>query len=373
MKKIFISLMLISGIASANWFTDLFTGDSSSDENVEMVVVSWGGAYTKSQQKAYHEPYMKLNPNVKIINDDSAAEGAAKLRAQVEAGNVTWDLIDAVPSTVISLCDEGLLEKINPDRDLAPAPDGTPASEDFGDALISPCFAPQIVYSTTFGYRNDKLSPGPKTIADVFDVRRFPGKRALEKNPAGNLEWALIADGVSTKDVYKVLSTESGVDRAFKKLDTIKDQVIWWTKGAQPGQLLADGEVVIASAYNGRLFSAIEENKQPISMMWDAQVFELDGWIVPKDAPNKAAVLKYLKFATDTQRLADQAKYISYGPARKSSAALVGKHAELGIDMGPHMPTNPNNAKNVVYKNVGWWADHKDELSERFESWLAQN
>ena len=36
----------------------------------ELVVVSWGGAYTASQQKAYHAPYMKLNPGITIINDD---------------------------------------------------------------------------------------------------------------------------------------------------------------------------------------------------------------------------------------------------------------------------------------------------------------
>ena len=127
----------------------------------------------------------------------------------------------------------------------------------------------------------------------------------------------------------------------------------------------------MASAYNGRLFSAIAENNQPIGMMWDWQMFELDGWVIPADAPNKEEAMKYLKFATDTQRLADQAKYISYGPARASSAPLVGKHAELGIDMAPHMPTNPENAKNTLMKDVEWWADHVDELRERFEAWIA--
>jgi putative spermidine/putrescine transport system substrate-binding protein len=347
---------------------------STAQAETELVIVSWGGAYTKSQQKAYHEPYMKLHPEIKIINDDSAAEGASKLRAQAEAGKVTWDLVDVVPDDAVALCDEGLALEIDVDKVLAPAPDGTPASKDFGDALVSPCFIPQIVYSTTFGYRTDKVGDTPpSTIADVFDTKKYPGKRALQKNPTGNLEWALIADGVPTADVYKVLSTEEGINRAFKKLDTIKKDVVWWTKGAQPGQLLADGEVVMASAYNGRLFSAIVENKQPVGMMWDAQMFELDGWIIPKGAPHLEEVYKYLRFATDTQRLADQAKYISYGPARKSSAPLVGKHAELGIDMAPHMPTNPENAKNTLYKDINFWADHKDELAERFEAWLAKS
>ena len=366
MKKVFKQTLMASTIAVAA------AGVNTASAETELVIVSWGGAYTKSQQNAYHDPYMAANPGIKIVNDDSSAEGAAKIRAQAEAGNTTWDLVDLTPDAVIALCDEGLLEEINPDTDLAAAPDGTPASEDFGDTMVSPCFIPQIVYSTTFGYRTDKVGDGkPMSINDVFDLEKFPGKRALQKAPFGNLEWALLADGVAIDEVYDMLDTEEGVDRAFAKLDTIKDQVVWWTKGAQPGQLLADGEVVMASAYNGRLFAAIEENKQPIGMMWDWQMFELDGWVVPKGAPNKEEAMKYLKFATDTQRLADQAKYISYGPARASSAPLVGKHATLGIDMAPHMPTNPENAKNTLMKDVEWWADHVDELRERFEAWIA--
>ena len=343
----------------------------------DLTIVSWGGAYTASQQKAYHEPYMAANPGVKIVNDDSAAEGLAKLRAQVESGKVTWDIVDMVAADAIVACDEGLLEQVDPDSWLAAAPDGTPASKDFFAGTLTiggtNCFIPQIVYSTTFGYRTDAFKGRqPSTVADVFDLKTFPGKRALEKKPIANLEWALIADGVPGKDVYKALSTPEGVDRAFAKLDTIKDQVIWWTKGAQPPQLLADGEVVIASAYNGRLFSAIVEKKQPIAMLWDWQAFDLDGWVVPKGVKDLKAVKKYLRYATDTQRLADQAKYISYGPARYSSAPRVGKHAELGIDMKPHMPTSPENAKTILIFDYVWWADHRAELDERFNAWLAK-
>jgi putative spermidine/putrescine transport system substrate-binding protein len=337
-----------------------------------MVIVSWGGAYTKSQQRAYHQPYMDANPGIIIVNDDSSSEGASKLRAMSEAGNVTWDLLDAEAPNAITLCDEGLVEEINFDKDLAAAPDGTPASEDFGKSLISDCFIPQIAYSTTLGYRSDIYEVGPTKMSDVFDLKKFPGKRALEKRPDPNLEWALIADGVDPKDVYKVLDTEKGVKRAFAKLDTIKDQVIWWTKGSQPMQLLADGEVAFGSAYNGRLFEAIEVNKQPIKMLWDGQALQLDGWVVPKGAPHKEEIMKYLRFATDTQRLADQAKYISYGPLRASSAPMVGKHADLGIDMAPHMPTAPENMKGAFFYDFEWWADNKDDMAERFESWLAK-
>ncbi len=338
----------------------------------ELVVVSWGGAYSASQQNAYHDPYMKENPDIQIINDDSSNEAVAKLRAMDEAGNVTWALVDVVAADAIRLCDEGLAIPIEADQVLAPAPDGTPASEDFGDLLVSECFIPQIVYSTTFGYRTDLVKEPPTSIADVFDLEKIPGKRSLEKRPINNLEWALLADGVPAEEVYDVLDTDEGVERALAKLGTIKDQVVWWEKGAQTPQLLADGEVVMGSTYNGRLFKVIEEDKQPIAMMWDWQVFDLDGWIVPTGGPHQEEVFKYLKWATDTQRLADQAKYISYGPARKSSAPLVGKHATLGIEMGPHMPTDPENAKNTLLYNYEWWADHQDDLTKRFQAWLLQ-
>jgi len=342
----------------------------------ELTIVSWGGAYSNSQIKAYSEPYTALT-NVKIVNDESSNEAVAKLRAMNEAGNVTWDVVDVVASDAIRLCDEGLAEVIDPDTDLAAAPDGTPASEDFGDLLVSECFIPQIVYSTTFGYRTDVAAWNgnePTDICAVFDLENFPGKRSLEKRPINNLEWALLCDGVAKDEVYNVLETEEGVAQALAKLATIKDQVVWWSAGAETPQLLADGEVVMGSTYNGRLFSVIEEQKQPVKMLWDAQVFDLDGWIIPTGLSEERLkrAKNYVKFATDTQRLADQAKYISYGPARQSSAPLVGKHAELGIEMGPHMPTDPANAKNTFLYNYEWWADNRDDLDAKFQAWLAQ-
>jgi len=340
-----------------------------------MTIVSWGGAYSNSQLKAYHEPYSAAT-GVEIINDESSAEAVAKLRAMEEAGNVTWDVVDVVAADAIRLCDEGLAMEIDADTHLAPAPDGTPASEDFGDLLVSDCFIPQIVYSTTFGYRTDVADWNgavPEDVCAAFDTETFPGKRALEKRPINNVEWALMCDGVAVDDVYDLLTTEEGVDQALAKLDTIKDDVIWWSAGAETPQLLADGEIVMGSTYNGRLFSVIEEQDQPVAMLWDAQVFDLDGWIIPTglSEERQARALNYIMFATDTQRLADQAKYISYGPARASSAPLVGQHADLGIDMAPHMPTDPDNAKNTFLYNYEWWADNRDDLDQKFQAWLA--
>ena len=341
----------------------------------DMTIVSWGGAYSKSQLKAYHEPYMALNPGVNIINDESSPEAVAKLRAMSETGNVTWDVVDVVAADAMRLCDEGLAIEYDPDEMLAAAPDGTPASEDFGDLIVSECFIPNIVYSTTFGYRTDMVGDTPPTsVCAIFDLEAYPGKRSLEKRPLNNVEWALLCDGVPQDELYDVLSSDGGIERALAKLDTIKDQVVWWAAAAESIQLLADGEVVIASSYNGRLFSTIVEQNQPIAMLWDYQVFDLDGWVIPTGLSEErlARAKDYLYFATDTQRLADQAKYISYGPARLSSAPLVGKHAELGIDMGPHMPTDPENAKHTILYNYEWWADNRDDVDAKFAAWLVK-
>ena len=143
----------------------------------EMTIVSWGGAYSNSQNKAYHEPY-SANTGVTIINDESSAEAVAKLRAMNEAGNVTWDVVDVVAADAMRLCDEGLAMEIDADTQLAAAPDGTSATEDFGDLLVSDCFIPQIVYSTTFGYRTDLVGDTPPTtVCDVFDLEAYPGKK----------------------------------------------------------------------------------------------------------------------------------------------------------------------------------------------------
>jgi len=353
-------------------------GASAQEMADSMTLVSWGGAYQNSQQKAYVEPYLEMHPEVSASWDESSNEAVAKLRAMNEAGNITWDLVDVVAADAIRLCDEGLAMEVDHDEILADAPDGTSASDDFGDLIVSDCFIPQIAYSTTFGYRTDMVPEGveaPNDICDVFDLETYPGKRSLEQRPINNMEWALLCDGVAKDEVYDVLETDEGQDRALAKLDTIKDEVIWWSAGADTPQLLADGEIFMGSTYNGRLFSVIEEQDQPVAMMWDAQVFDLDGWIIPEGLPEDrlARVLDFLEFATDTQRLADQAAYISYGPARVSSAPLVGEHAELGIPMGPHMPTNPENAQNTFVYNYEFWADYRDDIDAKFQAWLARN
>ncbi len=365
-------IILMSGAALAFAGAAHAGGHGMSDS---MTLVSWGGAYQQSQINAYSDPYAEMHEGLEVVWDSSSNEAVAKLRAMNEAGNVTWDVVDVVAADAMRLCDEGLAMEIDFDEQLAEGADGSSASDDFGDLLVSDCFIPQIVYSTTFGYRTDMVGDTPPTdVCAIFDTETYPGKRSLEKRPINNMEWALVCDGVAAEDIYDVLETEEGQAQALAKLDTIKDDVIWWSAGADTPQLLADGEVVMGSTYNGRLFSVIEEQNQPVAMLWDYQVFDLDGWIIPTGLSEErlARALDFVYFATDTQRLADQAKYISYGPARASSAPLVDKHATLGIDMAPHMPTDPANSETAILYNFEFWADYRDDLDAKFQAWLAQ-
>ena len=184
---------------------------------------------------------------------------------------------------------------------------------------------------------------------------------------------ALMADGVAADEVYSVLETEEGIERAFAKLDSIKGDVVWWEAGAQPPQLLADGEVAMTTAYNGRIFDAVASEEKPFEIVWDGQVWDLDLWVMPKGAPNKEAALDFMKYSTGTEALAAQASWISYGPARKSSSALVGSfHNNPELEMAGHMPTAPDNLKNALQNNFEYWADNQDQLNEQFNAWLAK-
>src|SRR5690606_30781259 len=214
---------------------------------------------------------------------------------------------------------------------------------------------------------------GVTSVDDFFNLEKFPGKRALRKSAKLTIELALLADGVAPEDLYEVLATPEGMERALKKLDTIKPEIIWWEAGAQPPQLLADGEVTFTTAYNGRIFNAMIDEKQPFGILWDHQILDFNLYVIPKGAPNKDAAWEFIKYATDTQRLADQAKYISYGPARKSSMALVGTFKDGKTEMKDQLPTAPQYLDGSLTTSVEFWADYDIELSERFNAWLASN
>ncbi len=336
----------------------------------ELTVMSWGGAYGVSQVEAYNKPFAAANGvTVNMVDADNPA---TPIKAMVEAGDYSADVFDIELSDAVRLCDEGLLEVIDHSA-LPDGVDGVPALDDFvAGSLVSECAVPNIVWSTVYAYDTTKFpNGGPTTAADFFDLDAFPGQRGLRKGAKANLELALMADGVPAAEVYDLLATDEGVARAFAKLDTIKGSVVWWEAGAQPPQLLADGEVVMSTAYNGRIFNAAVGEGKPFQIVWDGQIMDFDMFVIPRGNPDVALAMEYVAFATGSQPLADQAMYISYGPARLSSGPLVGLYQDGKTEMGPHMPTAADNLGNALVNDFEFWADRGTELEEMFNAWLA--
>ena len=364
----------VAFVRPASWLAVLFASAllaaDCAPRGPSLTVISWGGSYGQAVTKAYLEPFAAAT-GIEVRLDDYNG-GLAQVRAQVETGNVHWDVVDFEMADAVAGCDEGILEPIDLSL-LAPAPDGTPAMEDFLPNTLLECGVGMLFYSTIYAYNRERL-PGdaPATIDDFFDLERFPGRRGMRRLPIANLEFALIADGVPIDEVYAALDTPEGVDRAFRKLDTIKDQVVWWEAGAQPPQMLADGEVVMSTAYNGRIFNAQVLEDQPFVIVWDGQVLDVGPIGIVAGTPDLEAALELVKFASSASSMAAVGRYIAYSPVRRSGQPLIGRHAEAGVDMNPHMPTWPGNMGRTLQNDWRWWSDNMDDMNERFSAWLAR-
>lgn len=320
-----------------------------------LTVMSFGGAYQDAQRKAVFEPFAAAS-GAKISEQEYGGE-IAKIKAMIDSGNVTIDAVDVDAPTLLQGCDEGIFETI----DWSVIGD----KSEWIDGTTSDCGVGTIVYATILAYDGAKMKDGPKTIADLFDTTKYPGKRGLWKNPATNLEFALLADGVPAGEVYKTLATAEGQDRAFKKLDSIKKDIVWWEAGAQAPQLLASGEVALTTAWNGRIFNANKEGHD-FRIVWDNQILDSNYWAIPKGVKDKAAAMDFVKFAADPKNLAAMTKYIPYGPVRKTAAEFVAK------EDAANLPTSPANMTIALTLDNGFWADHGDEIRKRFTTWLAQ-
>ena len=339
--------------------------------NADITVMSWGGAYGEAQTEAFVKPFVAATGKATIMVD--ADNPATPIKAMVESGNVTVDVASLEYADAIRLCDEGVLEPIDINS-LPAGADGTPAAEDFLPGAVTECGVSTDIWSNVFAYDTTKFpaDAAPTTAADFFDLAKFPGKRGLRKGAKAVLEFALLADGVPAAEVYATLETPEGVDRAFAKLDTIKAETIWWEAGAQPPQLLADGEVVMSTAYNGRIFAAAVGEGKPFQIVWDGQIYENEMYVVPKGAPNKDLAMEFIRYATSTEGLRAQAQQISYVPARKSSMAEEIVFKDGTTVMAPHLPTAPENLGNALETSSAFWVDRDAELNERFQAWLAQ-
>lgn len=329
----------------------------------DLTVVSWGGSYTRSQMLAYVDPYRQERGE--WVSMETYNGGLEQIREQVETANVVWDVVDFEQSDLIRGCREGLLEKID-HSSLPPGDDGTPASDDFIPGAFTDCGVAQTVWATVVAFDNESVGDSPPSkLADFFDVQKYPGKRGLRRDPRVIMEWALIADGVASDEVYATLETEEGQARAFAVLDGIKTSIVWWEAGSQPVELLDSDSVVMTSVWNGRMYRPIVEDGKAFTILWDGQIWDIDSWGIPKGSYNLDKALDFIRFSTGSLPLAEQTKYISYGPARKSSMALVTEGTKALL------PTAAENMANALQTDADWWATHQVELTAKFEEWLA--
>jgi len=368
------SLRVLIAAALLPWFAALSHAQDQDTPNEEptspskLNIASWGGAYTQSQQIAFFDPFKKeTGVDVSVVTHGGKF---GPLDKDGGSGLKGWDLVDMGFSDVEIACRNGLLETIDSGQ-LAAGSDGTTAREDYLPRTLHKCGVPSVAWSSIIVYdRRAFDGRTPKSASDFFDLQAFPGKRALPKNPRYVLELALLADGVEPNDVYAQLVTEKGLTRALKKLDSIGDDIIWTDNRFQPLELLGEQKVTMATAFSGRVFNTIVAKNQPFGIVWDGQIYELDVWAIPKTSSNKEGALKFIAFATRPDRLAEQTKWFPYGPVRKSALAMVGKHAQVDIDMASYLPTSAANFPGALKFDGSFWASQEKRLGKRFTNWL---
>ncbi len=327
-----------------------------------LTVVSWGGLYTASQMVAFVEPYRETT-ELHVEVDDYTG-GLDEVRAQVTARNVEWDVVDMGLASAMRGCEDGLLEPIDP---AILAPEGGEApTDDFLPGTLQRCAVGQNIFATVVAWDPRVHESAPDEVADFFDLRDFPGARGLRRHPQVALEWALMADGVKPDKVYQVLDTDKGVERAFDKLEDIAPHIVWWEAADEPMALLQSGQVSMTATYNGRAQAALDEGSDAVRILWDAQVQDVEAWVIPAGTRKAQAARDFIAFASQPERLAEQARHMAYGPARRSAMDL------LGPEHRDRLPTAEANSQRVVLTDYAWWTEHQAELEDRFERWVLR-
>ncbi|MGI0861182.1 polyamine ABC transporter substrate-binding protein [Pseudomonas aeruginosa] len=333
----------------------LIMGMTSSALAANLTVISNGGTSKDAQTVAYYKPFEKVTHNKVIAGEFNGEMGMIK--AMVDTGSVSWDVVQVEGPELLRGCDEGLFEHLDQTR-LGNA-------ADFLDGTFSDCGAGLLVWSMAMAYDTNRLPSAPTGWADFWNTQKFPGKRALRKGAKYNVEIALLADGVPKEDLYKVLSTPEGVDRAFRKLDQIRSSIQRWESGAQPLQFLASGDVVMSTAYNGRVFAAQGEGV-PMKVVWSGSLYAIDYWAIPKGSPNKQTAEDFISFSLRPEQQQIYTSKMGYGSTNLKTAPL------LDPSVLERLNTAPGNLEQAVPVDFEFWVDHGEDLEQRFNAWAAK-
>jgi len=330
-------------------------GLSTQAQARDLTIVSWGGAYQDAQREVYFEPFQE-ETGIGLL-EDSYNGGLAKIRSMVQTDTVTWDVVQVEAPELIRGCQQGLFEFIPWDK--------IGDRSKFIEGAATDCGVGTIVWAIVMAYNTENVDGEPSGWADFWNVEKFPGTRGLRKGAKFSLEIALMADGVPAGEVYDVLSTEDGIDRAFAKLDELKPHLQWWEAGAQPPEWLAAGDVVMSTAYNGRITAAQKEG-QPFKISWDGQVYAIDSWVIVRGSPKMEEAVEFIRYASQPGNQAGLPQAIPYGPTHQDAIA------EIPEEVVPDLPTAPRNLETALRNDTEFWIDREESLDERFNAWIAQ-
>lgn len=317
-----------------------------------LTFTSFGGAFQEAQRNALLNP-AEEQLGITIMED--TLTGIAEVRAQVMANAVTWDIVDLGLADCAAAQAEGILEPLDYDQISV---------EGFEDAAYDEAWAGIIYFSTVLAYDDDVYGDNPpQSWADFWDVETFPGARSLRNNPVGTLEIALLADGVPLEEIYPL-----DLDRAFEKLEEIRDHIdVWWTSGAQSAQLIADGEVDMISIWNGRLDDVIADGIN-VNYSFNEGIASLDCLAIPRGAPNKDLAQEALAIILAPEQQAQLPQYINYGPTTSLAFDLdVITDEQMSIS-----PSAPDNLELQVITDAAWWAENRQDVQERWDAFITQ-
>ncbi|PMS38827.1 putative spermidine/putrescine transport system substrate-binding protein [Trinickia symbiotica] len=320
-------------------------------ESKQIVVSDPGGPYTTAYRAAFYDPFEKAT-GIKVVSVARESQPVAQFAAMVQTKNFIWDVTTLTLSQDIPYLEsKGFLEPIGLKASDFPA---------LMPEAVTPDWLGVDVYSTVLAYRTDKFAQsGPQSWADFWDVKRFPGRRSLRRNPIDTLEQALLADGVSLDKLYPL-----DVDRAFKSLDRIKPHVnLWWTSGAQAMQAIQSGEVDMMSTWNGRAQAAIDAGA-PVKIVWNQGLYSIEGWAIPKGTPHAEYAKQFVRFCANAKDQATLTQTLAYGPTNRDSFASI-PPARAAM-----LPTAPANVRDMRLPSPQWWADNRARVTERFNSWI---
>ncbi len=325
----------------------------------DLTIVSWGGSYQDAQSKAIFQPVAE---KMGITIKEDSYGGISDVRLQVQAGAVTIDIFDTGSGGGARGGAEGILEPL--DYSMIDVSNFVPGT--YQDHCVG-----TITFSTVFAYNTETFSDAanaPKTWADFFNPEKFPGTRSMRSKFWGSLEPALMADGVPMDQVYKVLDSEEGIERAINKIRELKPHIaVWWKSGAQHAQMMKDGEVDMTTGWNGRFDVAIKDGAKA-AYSYDGATLDYDCFGIPKGAPNKDLAMKFLAEASKASYQANMPQYITYGPTNRDAYDL----GVIDPETATRLPSHPDNAANQLVIDNSWYAKWEQHASQLYQDMLTE-